>query len=522
MNSFILTTLGQYHELDNMASQAKEKQIQIFQPNIGFFLGLTHSKGKTFEEVFSPYDEDQFILIGHISNRMSLALLLQNNDINAINYDDQTLFLALYKHFGARAFWLAEGMYVALFFKEKCLQIYTSSKPGLPVYYQSLSNGAFWASNEAKLLMLNQKIDLRLKPIESFDSFSDLEDTFTLFQHLHKMPEYSIMRLDNERSSFDSEEISLKSYLIPSTSNSDLNIKKDKLLYLLQSILENSVLDHANLWEPQNSYAVALSGGIDSGIMAALLRKQAPNAVIHSFSIGSEHNNEFHYARICADYIGTQHHELLIDEQLFLTALINVIYYNEIFDSAFAEVTAPFHWVYQAAAKEASIMLTGFGADMNFAGIIDPGMTLQDINKKLSLKLARTKWTGEFNPYLHQHHGIDVRHPFLNRSLINVCKNMDPKLKLKEGCVKYILKELAEQLELLPPEIIWREKVRLEVGMGNNGMFSKFLGLETAKSYKRKDVFTYELFKQLFEHRVPLNEINPVKIRDNIQGKIYA
>ena len=356
-----------------------------------------------------------------------------------------------------------------------------------------------------------------VKPVEAFDSFAELPDTFTLFQHISKMPENSVMTLKDSGPKHWA--LDMLHHQTFDGSTSELGINKDKLLCLLNHLLENSVLNMANLWERQDSYAVALSGGIDSGLMASFLRKLAPDILIHSYSIGSERCNEFNYARQCADFVGTEHKEILMDDKQFLEGLVNVIYFNEIYDSAFAEVCAPFHWLYQEAAKDAKLLLTGFGADMLLAGIVEPGFLHQYLNKKMALKLARTKWTGEFNPYLHEHHGIDVRHPFLSRPLIHLCKSLDPQFKVNGGCVKYILKELAEKLNLLPKEIIWREKVRLEDGMGNNGMFSQFLGLSTARSYKKKDIFTYEIFKLLFQERVPIAEIDLADIRNNVVSK---
>ena len=55
-----------------------------------------------------------------------------------------------------------------------------------------------------------------------------------------------------------------------------------------------------------------LSGGLDSTIIAALSNK------LHTWTVGFQNNNEFNFAKIAANHIGSSHHEVNINYEEFI------------------------------------------------------------------------------------------------------------------------------------------------------------------------------------------------------------
>jgi asparagine synthase (glutamine-hydrolysing) len=53
-------------------------------------------------------------------------------------------------------------------------------------------------------------------------------------------------------------------------------------------------------------------------------------------------------------------------------------------------------------------------------------------------------------------HGLEVRVPFLDHELVELCAGIPPSLKLRAGTEKYILRRALERS--LPPDICWRRK----------------------------------------------------------------
>ena len=64
---------------------------------------------------------------------------------------------------------------------------------------------------------------------------------------------------------------------------------------------------------------MAMSGGIDSTLIASLAKK------VHSWTVGFDSLNEFEWGKLGADFIGTSHYEVLVDEENFISSAISMI-----------------------------------------------------------------------------------------------------------------------------------------------------------------------------------------------------
>jgi len=109
-----------------------------------------------------------------------------------------------------------------------------------------------------------------------------------------------------------------------------------------------------------------LSGGIDSGIIVALMAQESPRPV-KTFSIGFEEEtfNELPYARILAERYGTEHHELIVRPHAAEVLPILVHHYNE----PFADSSAlPTYYVSKMTHPHVKVALSGDGGDESFAG----------------------------------------------------------------------------------------------------------------------------------------------------------
>jgi asparagine synthase (glutamine-hydrolysing) len=111
---------------------------------------------------------------------------------------------------------------------------------------------------------------------------------------------------------------------------------------------------------------VLLSGGVDSGVLAALAAQESSEPV-RTFSIGFEEQSfdELAGARAVSERYGTIHRELVLrpDAALLLPALA------EAFDEPFADSSAlPTYLVSQLAAEDVKVALSGEGGDELFGG----------------------------------------------------------------------------------------------------------------------------------------------------------
>ena len=80
----------------------------------------------------------------------------------------------------------------------------------------------------------------------------------------------------------------------------------DELLHLITESVDQRLLSDVSI----GSF---LSGGVDSTIIAGLSGKE------HTWTVGFESHNEFDWAKMAADNIQSQHHEVLINENEFIS-----------------------------------------------------------------------------------------------------------------------------------------------------------------------------------------------------------
>jgi asparagine synthase (glutamine-hydrolysing) len=109
-----------------------------------------------------------------------------------------------------------------------------------------------------------------------------------------------------------------------------------------------------------------LSGGIDSTIITGLMQQLSETAV-HTFSIGFpvKEFDESTFAKETAAFLGTEHHEFLVEPRA-LDILPKLIHH---YDEPFADSSAiPMMCLSQMTRREVTVALSGDGGDELFAG----------------------------------------------------------------------------------------------------------------------------------------------------------
>jgi asparagine synthase (glutamine-hydrolysing) len=110
-----------------------------------------------------------------------------------------------------------------------------------------------------------------------------------------------------------------------------------------------------------------LSGGIDSGIITALMRQHS-SGTVRTFSIGFSGDASFDetpYARRAAEHLGTEHTAFTVQPEA-VTLLPRLVWHH---DQPFADSSAiPTYLVSRLAREHVTVALTGDGGDEAFAG----------------------------------------------------------------------------------------------------------------------------------------------------------
>ena len=132
----------------------------------------------------------------------------------------------------------------------------------------------------------------------------------------------------------------------------------------LEARLEGVVRSHLMSDVPLGLF---LSGGLDSTGLAALMAPMVGER-LRTFAVGfdDEATNELPYARLAAESVGAQHHEVVVSPEDFLAALPRLVWHEDE-PLAFPSSVA-LNFVSQLARPHVKVVLTGEGSDELFMG----------------------------------------------------------------------------------------------------------------------------------------------------------
>jgi asparagine synthase (glutamine-hydrolysing) len=214
---------------------------------------------------------------------------------------------------------------------------------------------------------------------------------------------------------------------------------------------------------------VFLSGGLDSSLVAALMRPHVDE--LHSFSVGMEGSDDLKYARRAAEFLNTTHHERVYSESDMRDAIENVIYRLESFDFALVRSAVPNYFVSKLASEFLKVVLVGEGSDEIFGGYhYLKSLDREQLSKELiRITMALHNSNLQRLDRMTMAHGLEGREPYLDLGLLKVAFQTPLELKQKDGIEKWPLRKAFEGQ--LPDEILWRTKEKFSQGTGSALVF---------------------------------------------------
>jgi asparagine synthase (glutamine-hydrolysing) len=220
-----------------------------------------------------------------------------------------------------------------------------------PLYYRHVAGELRFAS---ELDALPQG-ELDLDALDAFLAFNSIPAPLSIFREIRKLPPGHVLTWHD--GSVELERFARPGPLPPRADD------EAELVEECRARLRDSVRAHLVADVP---VGVLLSGGVDSGALAALAAQESAEPV-RTFSIGFEESSfdELAGARAVAARYGTRHRELVLrpDAALLLPALADA------FDEPFADSSAlPTYLVARLAAEDVKVALSGEGGDELFGG----------------------------------------------------------------------------------------------------------------------------------------------------------
>jgi len=229
-------------------------------------------------------------------------------------------------------------------------------------------------------------------------------------------------------------------------------------------------------------YGVLLSGGLDSSIISAVVKKYADKRIesgdstdawwpqLHSFSVGLKGSPDLKSAKLVADHIGSIHHEITFTIQEGLDAIKDVIYNLETYDITTVRASTPMYLMARVIKSMGiKMVLSGEGADEIFGGYLyfHKAPNAKEFHNETVRKLSKLHLYDclRANKSLAAW-GVEGRVPFLDKEFIHTAMNINPQDKMitENRMEKWVLREAFK--DYLPKEIVWRQKEQFSDGVG--------------------------------------------------------
>lgn len=262
-----------------------------------------------------------------------------------------------------------------------------------------------------------------------------------------------------------------------------------------------------------------LSGGLDSSLVCAVAQKKSDKP-IRTFAIGMSGDAiDLKYAKQVADYIGSDHTEVIIDKDTVLSSLDTVIKILGTYDITTVRASMGMYllckWIHENT--DIRVLLTGEISDELFGYKYTDFAPDAYAFQKESEKRVRE---------LHMYdvlradrcisvNSLEARVPFGDLDFVKYVMSVDPEKKLnKYGKGKYLLRHAFEG-DYLPHDILYREKAAFSDAVGHSMVdylkeyaeqyYTDLQYEEKRKKYKHAAPFTKEslLYREIFEKYYP-------------------
>ena len=262
-----------------------------------------------------------------------------------------------------------------------------------------------------------------------------------------------------------------------------------------------------------------LSGGLDSSLVCAIAAKKSKKP-IRTFAIGMEGDAiDLKYAKEVAEYLGSDHTEVIMTKEQVLSSLREVIRILGTFDITTIRASMGMYllckWIHENT--DIRVLLTGEISDELFGyKYTDFAPSAEEFQKESEKRIRE----------LHMYdvlradrcisaNSLEARVPFGDLDFVKYVLAVDPEKKLnKYNKGKYLLRRAFEG-DYLPRDILYREKAAFSDAVGHSmvdylkeyaeSLYTEDEFKEKCKKYTHAAPFTKEslLYREIFEEYYP-------------------
>jgi asparagine synthase (glutamine-hydrolysing) len=305
-------------------------------------------------------NEDETVWIsfnGEIYNYRELRPELERQGHRFRTNSDTETIVHLYEQYGEDCVLHLRGMFAFAIWDQRRRRLFLArDRMGQkPLIYRE-DRGRLLFGSEIKALLQAPGVSREIDPValDEYLTYGYVPHPRTMFAGIRKLPPAHYAVFENGR-------LRVERYWTVDW-NRESTASEAELKEQLRETLNTAVRLRMRSDVPLGAF---LSGGIDSTTIVGLMCGHVEKVKTYTIGFPVEEYDESGYARIAAEHLGTQHHELRVRSDS-LEILPRLVWH---FDEPFADSSAiPTYFVSQATRQHVTVALTGDGGDELFAG----------------------------------------------------------------------------------------------------------------------------------------------------------
>ncbi len=390
------------------------------------------------EEGMQPFNMGKSTVVcnGELYGFKDLRKYLQSLGYSFRSDSDCEIILPLYERLGTKMFGLLDAEFACVIYDGEKKKLIAARDPiGIrPLYYGYDSEGYIIFASEPKNLV---GVCERIMPFPPGHYYEDGQFVC-----------YRDMTLVKEISTDSPEVISEKIH--------------DKLINGIKKRLDADA-----------PVGFLLSGGLDSSLVCGVAARLSDKP-LETFAIGMDIDAiDLKYAREVADFIHSNHHEVIITKEDVISALAPVIHALGTYDITTIRASIGMYllckWIHENT--DIKVILTGEISDELFGYKYTDFAPSAEAFQKEAEKRVRE---------LHMYdvlradrcisvNSLEARVPFGDLDFVRYVMSLDPEMKMNRyNKGKYLLRHAFEGLDYLPDGILWREKAAFSDAVGHS------------------------------------------------------
>ncbi len=304
---------------------------------------------------------------GEIYNYLNLRSNLEGKGHVFKTHTDTEVLVHLYEEYGNQMSEHLDGMFAFAVWDKVRKKLLLSRGPfgQKPLVYYFKDNILVFAS-EAKALLsfghVKQNIRVNRKSLIKYLYYGYVPSPNSIYENINKLKPATLLEF-----SFDGSEIRMQEYCYwdPQSKVNAWPLGSSELLDQMDELVRRAVEKRLMADVAVGAF---LSGGIDSGLVAANIVKLNPN--IETFTIGYEEADfdESALAASTAKHLRVRNHQLKLTEKEVLDSIGSILSYV---DEPMADTSIiPSYFISKLAREKVKVALSGDGGDELFGGYL--------------------------------------------------------------------------------------------------------------------------------------------------------